>query len=660
MEKRKGIKKLGILFCLWLSVFPLTAHIKLSALFTDNMVLQQRAETPVWGTATPDKEVRVTASWEKKTYTVKAGTDGKWQVILRTTQAGGPHFITISDGKETITLKNVLLGEVWLCSGQSNMEMPVGGWGKVDNYKEEISHADFATIRFLQVKKTASTKLADEVQTLGEWKECSPATLSDFSATAYFFGRSINENLKVPVGLIDASWGGTVAESWVSGASLERMYDFRTAVQKIEDAEVVTPETYELQLSQWNRQILAEDMGFNNKHVAEWAAPNYDDSDWDTMVLPAIWEQNELPDFDGVVWFRKMITIPAAWEDRDLTLSLDQIDDNDIAYFNGKEIGATDGYSIARLYTIPAKLVKKGRAVITVRVVDTGGNGGINGDRFNIYIGPKSERISTAMSLSGEWRYQPTVNLQDFPAPQNPNEPNRPSVLFNSMIHPLVPFAIQGVIWYQGESNVGRADQYKTLFPLLIQDWRNAWERNFPFYYVQLANYMERKAEPEDSQWARLREAQLQTLEVENTGMAVAIDLGEADDIHPKNKQDVGKRLSLIALENVYKPKQKVVFSGPVYQSYEVDGNKIRIRFTHTETGLKIGEGKKLEGFAIAGADRQFYWADAVVKGNDIIVTSPKVTSPVAVRYAWADNPACNLRNGAGLPASPFRTDDWE
>jgi sialate O-acetylesterase len=298
--------------------------------------------------------------------------------------------------------------------------------------------------------------------------------------------------------------------------------------------------------------------------------------------------------------------------------------------------------------------VKKGKAVISIRVTDTGGGGGIYGDEAKIFLASDE---AGKISLSGEWKYKQAVNFREFPSPQSIRNPNRPTVLYNAMIHPLIPYAMQGAIWYQGESNADRAYQYRELFPLMIRDWRKAWNRDFPFYFVQLANYMERKNEPQESDWAKLREAQLQTLNLENTGMAVIIDIGDAKDIHPKNKQEVGRRLALAAEANTYK--QKNDFSGPIYRGYKIEGNKIKLSFNYAE-GLKSNDGKALTGFAIAGPDHVFHWANAVIEGSEVVVNSPEIKFPVAVRYAWANNPECNLHNGANLPASPFRTDDWQ
>jgi sialate O-acetylesterase len=593
--------------------------------------------------------VTVTTSWDKHTYTVHADQAGKWKVKVQTPAASNnPYSITISDGK-AITLHNILIGEVWLCSGQSNMEMPLAGWGKVKNYELEIAAANYPQIRLLQVDKATSTQPLDDLKgTDAGWQVCSPATIAEFSSVAYFFGRNLWQNLNVPVGLINTSWGGTVAEAWTSGESLELMPDFKEEVKAIQALpEKEAQAAYEQKFKAWNENVLKADSGSKN----HWEQNSFNDSDWQTMTLPGKWEEKVLSNFDGIVWFRKTVDIPADWAGKTLQLNLGMIDDNDISYFNGVKAGETTGYNLDRHYTIPAKQVKAGKALITVRVTDTGGGGGFHGE-------PQQMSLSLAanpqeqIALANDWKYKVAVDMKELePAPVAVNgNPNRPTVLYNAMIHPIAPYAVQGAIWYQGESNSSRAEQYRTLFPLMIQDWRKTFGQKLDFYFVQLANYIASTNED----WPALREAQLQTLALENTGMAVIIDIGEAKDIHPKNKQDVGLRLALAARANTYK--ENIAFSGPIYQSHTIEGNTIRLKFSHTNQGLKTKDNAPLTGFAIAGPDHSYYWADAVIDGNELVVSSPKVKFPIAVRYAWADNPVCNLYNGAGLPASPFRT----
>lgn len=651
-----------IIICSVISLFTffsLQAKITLPKVFTDNMVLQQKTEAPIWGKCTPDKTVKIVTSWDKRTYSVKADKAGNWKINIQTPEAGGPYSISISDGKE-VKLNNVLIGEVWICSGQSNMEMPLSGWGKVNDYQNEIARANYPNIRLLHVEQaTSTTPLDDLKKTRGGWQVCSPETVADFSSVAYFFGRNLNENLNVPIGLISTSWGGTLAEAWTSGESLEQMPYFTEAVREMRGTSAEQAQKlYEQKFNEWNNYILANDAGYKN-NAAIWADKNLDDCSWQNMTLPGLWEEKGLNNFDGIVWFRKTIAIPADWNGKDLQLRLGMIDDSDITYFNGEEISRGSGYNVDRIYTVPAKLVKSGKAVITVRVTDTGGGGGIYGNENDLFITPKSG-AAAKISLANDWKYNIAIDQSQHPrAPQSViGNPNQPTVLYNAMIHPLVSYAIQGAIWYQGEANTDRAYQYRELLPLLIRDWRKQWNRDFPFYFVQLANYMKRSAEPQESDWAQLREAQFTTLNLENTGMAVTIDIGEGGDIHPKNKQDVGLRLALNARAKTYG--ENIVYSGPLYKSYRIEGNKIRIFFKASEQKIAVSGNSQLKGFAIAGPDHKFYWADAVIEGAEVVVSSPYVQFPVAVRYAWGDNPECNLYNTAGLPASPFRTDDWK
>ncbi|GHT22521.1 9-O-acetylesterase [Bacteroidia bacterium] len=621
--------------------------------FTDNLVLQQQSQVPIWGKATPNQEVTITTSWDKQTCKVRADQAGKWRVNVQTPAGSStPYTITISDGK-ALTLKNILIGEVWVCSGQSNMEMPLAGWGKVNNYEQEIADADYPQIRLLQVEKNTSTQPLDDLKgTDAGWQVCSPATVGEFSSVAYFFGRNLYKNLNVPIGLINTSWGGTIAEAWTSGESLSEMPDFRPKVEELASrSEEELQKKYEQDLKVWQEATFKLDAGSVNR----WENATFNDGDWQTMPLPGVWEEKGLEEFDGIVWFRKTVNIPAAWAGKELVLNLGMVDDDDITYFDGVKIGETRGYNANRSYRIPAKQVKTGKATITVRVTDTGGEGGFWGEPSALSLDVAANK-KEAMALAGEWKYKVAVSKKDMkPQPVSvTGNPNRPTLLYNAMIHPLLPYTVQGAIWYQGEANVERAEQYRTLFPLLIQDWRKSFGPNLAFYFVQLAYFMDEKRQPEESAWAELRDAQLHTLTLDNTGMAVTIDIGEASDIHPKNKQDVGVRLALAARANTYK--QNVAFSGPIYQSHSIEGNTIRIKFSHTHQGLKSKGNAKLTGFAIAGPDHKYYWADAVIAGNEVVVSSPKVKFPVAVRYAWGDNPACNLYNGADLPASPFQT----
>lgn len=639
----------------------LSAQVKLSPIFSNNMVLQQQTQAPVWGESKPNKTVEITTSWNQKKYTVQSDAQGKWKTEVETPVAGGPYTVTISDGKP-VKLTNVLIGEVWICSGQSNMEMQVDGWGKVTNYEQEkVEAQNYPNIRFLQVKKATSPVPMNEITATGNgWQVCSSMSVADFSAAGYFFGRDINKYQNVPVGLIDTSWGGTYIESWTSADALAAMPDMQKNLDVLKDIPVSKEDRekkFHSDVEVWKKDIEKIDKGFVNGKAA-WAATGFEDSAWKTMKVPGLMQDQGLKGFNGIVWFRKTIDIPAAWAGKELTLNVGVIDDNDFTYFNGVQVGHTEGWMTSRSYKIPKELVKKGPAVISVRVMDTGGTGGINGSPESISI---QRSKSDAVPMAGDWKYQVSLNVKEIPQmPVNiANEPNVHSFLFNAMLNPLIPYSIKGAIWYQGESNAGQAYQYRELMPLMITDWRNRWGYDFPFYMVQLASFTAQQKTPVESGWAELREAQTQTaLHLKNTGMAVIIDAGEEFDIHPKNKQTVGKRLALAARAQTYG--EKIPYSGPMYDTYQIEGNKIRIYFKHTDGGLKTKNNEALKGFTIAGTDHKFHWADAVIEGNTIVVSSPEVALPISVRYAWADYPIYNLYNGADLPANPFRTDDWQ
>ncbi len=629
-------------------------RLRLPAIFGDYMVLQRDMPVPIWGWAKPGEEVVVRLG--RVQVKTKANSDGQWKVVLPPQPAGGPHELIVATPTEQLRFRDVLFGEVWICSGQSNMEWPVAA---ALNPEKEIATANFPQMRFFIVEKQTAIQPLSDVK--GRWEVVSPATVGKFSAVGYFFGRDIHQRLKVPVGLIGTYWGGTPAEAWTPKEGLQGDPALANLLSRVPRPEELPrlQEEHERALVEWRAKALLRDPG-NKGEEQGWAKAEFDDRDWATMPLPQNWERIPNMQIDGAVWFRKRVVLPESWAGKDLLLSLGPIDDHDVTYFNGERIGATgpetpSSWTVPRQYRVPARLVRAGENVIAVRVFDLWGYGGFTGI-------PQQMRLSLtesdeAISLAGEWKYKVEFARPANQVPEQPQPPVNqwtPTALFNAMVAPLVPYSIRGVIWYQGESNVGRAAQYQKLFPALIQSWRKAWgQGDFPFLFVQLANYLPRRPEPTESAWAELREAQLLTLKtVPKTGMAVAIDIGEADDIHPRNKQDVGKRLALAALAIAYG--QKIVYSGPIFRSLRREANRVRIFFDHVGSGL-IAKGDKLVGFAIAGEDGKFVWANALIEGNSVVVWSEKIMRPVEVRYGWADNPECNLYNREGLPASPFR-----
>ena len=661
----KTSRLLSFLFSTFLILFctiSIMASVTVPSLIGDNMVLQQGKKARIWGHAAPGEKISVEIAGSKAN--VVAGNDGRWQALVGPLKAGGPFELTIK-GNNTLTIKNILVGEVWVCSGQSNMEWPLIN---SKNGADAVAQANYPEIRLFTVQKATSDTPLDDVK--GSWVVTTPATAGQFSAVGYFFGRELYQTLKTPVGLIHTSWGGTPAEAWTQRESLANSPELQPILDRYQDSLKALPQRqqeFQQKLAAWIHQNLYEDEG-NKGESLGYADPKSNTSDWQTMHLPQFIETAGLK-IDGAVWFRKEINIPQDWAGKPLDLDLAAIDDYDTTYFNGTRVGGIgpetpNSYSIARHYTVPAELVKPGPNVIAIRIFDSAGEGGFSAGKMA--MGPKgASDKSQAISLSGAWSYKVERGLEpkspdwgSRPEAPGPNNQNSPSVLYNAMIAPLVAYSIRGAIWYQGESNAGRAFQYRTLFPTMIRNWRTSWgEGNFPFYFVQLANWQPIKPEPDESEWAELREAQTQTLTEPNTGMAVIIDIGDTKDIHPRNKLDVGHRLALWALVNTYKQKEE--YSGPLFDSLTIEGDKVRLKFKHASGGLKTSDGADPKAFAIAGEDRKFVWANARIEGDEVVVWSNNVPKPVAVRYAWADNPVTNLYNRVNLPASPFRTDTW-
>ena len=626
----------------------LTAQVKVPTYFSNNMVLQKGMAIPVWGWATPGEKVTVTL--DQSSMSTTADKEGKWNVKLPAMNYGGPYQLTIQ-GKTNLSFENVMIGEVWVCSGQSNMEFQLI---TSKNGEAEVAASNYPNIRLFTVKKTISHQQQEKLQD-GEWSQCSPATSSNFSAVGYFFGRELHQKLNVAIGLINSSWGGTIAETWTSEQTIGQNPDFTNQLAQLKK---INLDDYAKSVENEVKQRVGEtstiDKGMKNGQ-ALWAAPAYNDAAWKTMELPGYIESNGLQGVDGIVWFRKEITLSADEAKQKSTLYLAKINDSDSTYINGTLVGSTRLQAEkSRVYPIEAGLLKPGKNIITVRIEDIGGMGGVYGNPATLYLQSGDHNIS----LVGSWKYK--VGIVKFNAVLSPN--SYPTLLYNAMIHPLVPFAIKGAIWYQGESNAERAKQYRRVFPDLIKDWRAHWNQgDFPFLFVQLANFKKQDSIPVESDWAELREAQTMTLALPNTGMAVTTDVGEALDIHPKNKQTVGLRLALAGLKVAYQ--KDIVYTGPVYQSMNVEGNKVTLTFDQIGSGIKIKDKYGyLKGFAIAGEDHQFHWATGKITGvNTLQISSSEVQHPVAVRYAWSNNPEdANLYNSADLPASSFRTDNWK
>jgi len=613
-------------------------------LFTDNMVLQREVEIPIWGKATPGTKITVYLNETSSETTAK--TDSSWVVNLSPQKAGGPFELAVK-ANTLITFKNILIGDVWVCSGQSNMEWPLN---RVLNAKAEVKTANFKNIRIFDVPHIMSNRLNTRLPDGLKWNVCSSETIADFSAVGYFFGKHLNEHLNVPIGLISSSWGGTNVEAWMSESVMKKFPKYRKSLNELHELPLLKmKKDSTLAIENWLSKVDSFDVGMTNawyKVSNQWANSQ-------SVVLPGIVEDFNIKNDNGVFWFKKVFHLTKEEAESKIDISLGMVDDEDITYLNGRKIGETLQSNIPRLYSVEHQVLSEGENVLVVRIKDKGWRGGIRSSAESMYI----KTINKSIPLHGEWQLKyGTPELPLIPKDIHPN--NYATTLFKGMINPLIPYKIKGAIWYQGESNASRAYEYRTLFPEMIKDWRKQWGAGeFPFYFVQLANYMPEKTEPSESNWAELRESQTKALELKNTGMAVTIDIGETDDIHPKNKQDVGKRLAFNVLKNVFK--KQVVARGPVYKGYEILEDKIKICFTTHGSPIRKAP---LDAFQIAGDNQAFVWAKAkVMTDSTIIVSSPKVKYPKAVRYAWSNNPGeINFYNSAGFPASPFRTDNWK
>lgn len=639
------------MFIALLFVNSLHAQVHFAKIFSDNMVLQAHKPIKVWGLAPAGEKVKVFLDGHQKT----ALTDktGKWMLEFPAMDYGNEVSLKAVGKKNEVQLSNILIGEVWLCSGQSNMAMTVNGdGGQVLNYKNEESNANYPKIRSFKVKPNLSAKTDVDVD--GEWEVCSPKTVSEFSAVAYFFARKVHQETGIPIGIINSSWGGTDIETWISMDTFSAFPDVFKARYK--DVVAAGGVAAVLKKNEENRKAFTERVTNDIGIKEQWYDPLYKTETWKHMRQPQEWGSTDLASFDGVAWFRYEFNLSDADLSQPGVLSLGKVDDNDITWINGLKVGETQGAGADRLYQIPAGLLKSGKNVIAVKVIDAIRAGGFTSKAADLYIKTKEGQYS----LAGDWQYKTTVNIKDFR--YEDVVPNLYyGLLYNAMINPLKDFAIRGVLWYQGENNAGQAYNYQTLFPALIKDWREKWGYDFPFYWVQLASYLAKAEAPVADSWAELREAQTLTLSVANTGQVITTDIGDANDIHPKNKQDVGIRLAYVALNKDYK-KANVIYSGPTYKSMHIDHDKIIIELDHVASGLQVNSKYGyIEGFSIAGDDQTFVWANAKLIGpNKIIVYADKIDKPVAVRYCWSINPDVNLFNSAGLPAAPFRTDKWK
>ncbi len=645
------------------------------SIFSDNMVLQQKSNVQFWGKARPGDSVFINGSWNASAKT-KVNDDGLWKTKIKTLKAGGPYEVKVKIGDSTIVYKNVMLGEVWLCSGQSNMEMPLEGWppqSVIQNSAEEIKNANYPDIRLFNVTRAVSNK--PEFNCAGKWTECDSQTAAKFSAAGYFFGREIYKNIKVPVGLISSPWGGTPIEAWISREYLGKLDQYKPVIEKIASMDTEVKKLIDwihshpvIDVSSKDVEHKWENLEFDDSSCSK---PEFNDENWKTMKLPVYWESAAIGNFDGIVWFRKKVEIPKEWIGKDLVVELGPVDDMDRSYVNGTLIGGIEKngfWQQPRVYDVPKELVKDSVLSIAVRVMDIGGGGGIWGNNVKMKIHPKGSEEN--ISLAGDWKYLPTAEFisdkfyvykvegQEFnsrPKSSIDISPNTPTMLYNGMIAPLVSYGIRGSLWYQGETNVGQPDNYKILFPLMIKNWRDNWgEGDFSFYFVQIAPF----DYGESARSYIIREAQFLTLSVPNTGMAVTLDIATVKNIHPPDKQDVGKRLALWALAKNYN--KKIIYSGPLYKAVKIVKNKAVLSFDEAGTGLIFKESGGETNFLIAGKDKKFFKAEVKVDGKKLIVFSPEVKQPAAVRYEWNNEGEATLFNKEQLPASIFKTDNWD
>jgi sialate O-acetylesterase len=638
-------------FCLiFLISFLISVHsqVRLPKLISNGMVLQRDAEVKIWGWAAPGE--LITLQFINSTYHTTTDNNGDWKFSLSNLKAGGPYNMKII-ASNTISISDIMIGDVWLCSGQSNMELPMRrvSW----KYASDITNCENTHIRLFCVPQKYNFNEPQKDLPWGIWKSANAQNISEFSAVAYFYAKELYDKYKVPVGIINASLGGSPAEAWMGETALKKFPTYYQEAMKFRDSALIhTIEKQDnIRIQAWYNLLGQKDEGYKNSPA--WRNTTLNTEEWATMKIPGYWNSTSLGAVNGVVWFRKEIQIEASFASQKAKLIMGRIVDADSIFINGIFTGTTSYQYPPRRYDIPAGVLKNGTNTIVIRVISNSGIGGfVPGKQYEIDAGNQS------IDLKGDWQFKLGTTMD--PLASQTFIRWKPMGLYNAMINPLLNYRIKGAVWYQGESNAGKPQEYKELLPALIQNWRNEWKQgNFPFLIVQLPNFMEAKVNPTDSNWALMRESQLKALSVPNTALVVTIDLGEWNDIHPLNKKDVGKRLALAARKIAY-GENKLTSSGPVFQSIKTEGNKIILTFTNIGKGLIAKDGAKLKYFAIAGADKKFVWANAKIIKNTVIVWNENIQYPIAARYAWADNPeGANLYNIEGLPASPFRTDEW-
>jgi len=666
-------KYCGMFATLCVSIFVKADDLKIPSVFSDHMVLQRDAMVNIWGRGKPGAQVEI--EFVNQKVFAEVLRDGNWAVTLDPLEVSeeGRDF-SIKSGEEKIILKDVLVGDVWFCSGQSNMEWTLG---KSRDGDIEICGSHNPMIRLFQVDRSIVQE--SRFSALSEWLVCSPNSVIDFSAVAYYFGKDLQKVLNIPIGIIDCSWGGTPIVAWIPEEQLLTCEHTATSVRKWNN----WIESYEEYHAEWEKRVeeycnmhdvtvIHSDSGISDE-ARQYVNEHYDDTGWDVVLLPDTFEHH-IGDIDGAIWYRKKVDLSVQFKGVPLVLHLGAIDDMDVAFVNGVEVGShanpkENSFALHRKYMIPEAMTATGSLVVAVRVFDKVGAGGFMSDPRAMFL---ENGNGESIQLAGQWRYRVELalpsaigpwNIPGLDEPEGSFSPNRPGILARSMLDPVSPFALKGTIWYQGESDADwLPDRYDERLALMLRDWRSRWQQpELPLGIVQLANYRNPSDRPTDTSWSHLRDSQLRFSRKDpKVGLAVTIDIGEADEIHPRNKFDVGRRLSRWALADIYGVID--LSSGPIFESSLIDEATMEISFENVGSGLKTMNGGILSGFTIAGIDRRFYPATAVIVGRDkIAVHSEDVPFPTAVRYAWGENPKdANLINNERLPASPFRTDDWE
>lgn len=639
-----------LLCILWLLSFSASLHanIKLPSIIGNGMVLQRNANILIWGWGRPGEHIRL--SFLNKNHTTTTDESGNWKLSIKTGNAGGPYTMTVN-GDNKIIVKDILLGDVYLCSGQSNMAF------KMDRIKEhyakDINNSENNKIRQIVVKSSWSPFLKNNIES-GGWQSASPESLLNFSAVGYYFSKYIFDKYKIPIGIINASYSATIIEGWISKEGLEEFPHLIQKANQYSDTALIKKITENEQdkRNHWFTMLDKKDIGEkeNNNIVFN---STVDSNEWKAITIPGFWNNSELKGFTGSVWFKRNIVLTPEMIKQEAKFYVGAVDDRYTAYINGNKVGSEWQRGKERVFTLPPDLLKQGNNTIVIRVINPEGLGGFYpGRQFKIKF------TSGEINLDGQWLYKPGVPMPAL-ASQSIKFNLTPSFLYTSMINPIKNYKIKGVAWYQGEGNASRATEYRKLLPALITDWRTKWnEPELPFLIVQLANYGNPNST--STSWAQLREAQTMALSLKQTAIIVTHDIGETLDIHPKNKKEVGQRLSLAARRLIYN--ENITSSGPVFQKISTHGDEVTIYFNNIGGGL-VSKSKDgyLKGFEISGADKKFVPANAVIKANTVIIKNKLVKKPVAVRYAWRNNPTqADLYNKEGLPASSFRTDNWK